>query len=148
MARLALVAVPTLALAGCGSSSSRPASSTAGAPSFASAPYTPQQQRVVAGAKLIVADSCAACHLNGSDGRLAPSFTSLAGHRVQLKDGRSALVNEAFLRRGLLDPESEELSGYAPGPMIAALKRLGLARRPGEVTDLVAFIEQVGPETE
>lgn len=145
---MASMAVLTLTLVGCGSSSPRRASSTASTPSFASAPYTPQQQRVVAGAKLIVADSCAACHLNGPDSRLAPSFTSLAGHRVQLKDGHSALVNEAFLRRGLLDPESEELSGYASRPMIAALKRLGLARRPGDVADLIAFIEQVGPETE
>ncbi len=136
------------ALAGCGSSSPKQASSTESTPAFATAPYTPQQERVAAGAKLVVADGCSACHLNGADQKLAPNFTSLAGHRVKLADGRSALVNERFLRRGLIDPSSEELAGYPAAPMLAALRRLRLAQRPSDVAALVAFIEQVGPETE
>ncbi len=136
----------TAALAGCGSSSPKQASPTESTPAFATAPYTPQQERVAAGAKLVVADGCSACHLNGSDPKLAPNFTSLAGHRVKLTDGRTALVDERFLRKALLDPRSEELAGYAPAPMIAALRRLHLAQRPSDVAALVAFIEQVGPE--
>lgn len=143
---MVLACLGTGVLAGCGSSSPQHASSTESVPAFASAPYTPQQQRVEQGAKLVVADGCAACHLNGSNSRLAPSFTSLAGHRVRLQTGETALVNEAFLRKALLHPGSEQLAGYAPGPMLATLARLHLT--PAQVADLVAFIEQVGPETE
>ncbi|HTR72991.1 MAG TPA: hypothetical protein VMG80_05290 [Solirubrobacteraceae bacterium] len=135
-------------LAGCGSFSPRPTSSTESTPGFASAPYTPQQEKVAAGAKLVVTDGCSACHLNGSNPKLAPNFTSLAGHRVKLRDGGTALVNERFLHRGLTDPGSEELSGYSAAPMLAALARLHLAQHPSDVAALVAFIEQVGPETE
>jgi hypothetical protein len=95
-----------------------------------------------------VADGCSACHLNGTNQKLAPSFTSLAGHKVKLRDGRTALVDEQFLRKGLIDPGSEELAGYPAAPMLAALRRLRLAQRPSDVAALVAFIEQVGPETE
>jgi mono/diheme cytochrome c family protein len=137
-----------VALAGCGSSTPKRGSSTESAPAFATAPYTPQQELVAAGAKLVVTDGCAACHLNGSDPKLAPSFTSLAGHQVKLKDGGTAVVDERFLRKALLDPSSEELAGYPAAPMIAALRRLRFAQRPAAVSALVAFIEQVGPETE
>ena len=147
-APIAIGLILAAALSGCGSSSTKQISSRESTPSFASAPYTPQQQRVAAGAKLVVADGCAACHLNATDQKLAPSFTSLAGHRVRLSDGRTALADENFLHKGLIDPGSEELAGYAAAPMLAALARLHLAQRPSDVAALVAFIEQVGPETE
>jgi cytochrome c oxidase subunit II len=136
------------ALSGCGSSSTTQTTTGSSTPAFAVAPYTPQQQRVQQGAKLVVSDGCSACHLNGANPRLAPAFTRLAGHHVRLKDGRTALVDEGFLREALLDPARTEVAGYDPAPMIAALRRLHLQSRPAEVAALVAFIEQVGPETE
>jgi hypothetical protein len=138
------------ALLGCGAGSSGGSSSsgTATQPSYVLAPFTHQQQLVQRGARLYVADGCSACHSIGSRrGGLGPSFAVLAGNRVTLADGHSVLVDERFLRAALTDPASAEVRGYAPGPMLAAVRRLRLRSDPAAVAALAAFIEQIGPET-
>jgi hypothetical protein len=100
------------------------------------------------GAHLVITDGCSACHLDSADPKQAPSFTSLAGHRVTLLDGRHALVDGHFLREALVDPTSTEIAGYDPTQMIAAVRRLHLEEKPAQVSALVAFMEQIGPETE
>ena len=124
---------------------SRPAPTV---PAYASEPYTHQQQLVAQGGRLVVADGCSACHLLATARRLAPSFAGLAGHDVTLADGRRVLVDERFLRASLLDPVGHALRGYSPAPMVAALRRLHLSAQPEQVAALVAFIEQIGPESE
>ncbi len=144
---LALLLVGCL-VAACGSGA-RPGSAgrgTQSVPAYVSAPFSAQQQRIAAGARLIVSDGCSVCHLQGAGTRAAPSFESLAGHRVTLADGRSVLVDEALLRASLLDPAAYALKGYAAGAMLRALAHLGLARHPQQVADLAAFIEEIGPE--
>lgn len=145
-----LACMAMAALSGCGAqgSSTQPGATTSSVPTFAAEPYTPQQQRVEKGAHLVVTDGCSACHLNASNPHLAPSFTSLAGHRVTLLDGRHTLVDEQFLRDSLLHPGANEIKDYDPEPMLAALRRLHLDRHPEQVAALVAFMEQIGPETE
>jgi hypothetical protein len=139
-----------LTLAACGSSAG-PSSTRelqTNVPGYVIEPFTHEQKLVEQGAHLIVNDGCAACHLNARAPAIAPDFTSFAGHRVTLRDGRHVLVDERFIREGLVDPEANELDGYDATPMLAALARLHLAREPAKVAALAAFIEQVGPETE
>jgi hypothetical protein len=136
-----------LALAGCGSSTTGAGkSTTSSVPAYVTEPFTHEQKLIEQGAPLIVADGCSACHLMTSKPGLGPSFASFAGHRVTLRNGRKVLVDEQFLREGLLHPRAEELRGYDPAPMLAALARLHLAEKPSQVAALAAFIEQVGPE--
>ncbi len=144
-----LATAALLALSGCGSSGT-PSTQSSGspAPSFATEPYTHQQQLVVQGARLVVTDGCSACHLVARTQHAGPSFDSFAGHHVTLADGRSVLVDERFLRDSLLHPAAQPLAGYDPAPMIAAVKRLHLSGQPAQVAALVAFIEQIGPESE
>jgi hypothetical protein len=143
---LAIVAIQ-LGLVGCGASGgSSGASATSTEPSYVKEPFTHQQLLVEQGARLAVADGCTACHLDAAGRGIAPSFASFAGHRVTLADGRRVLVDERFLHAGLLHPESAELEGYDPAPMLAAVRRLHLAGHPGQVAALTAFIEQIGPE--
>jgi hypothetical protein len=149
----AVLALGALALGGCGGGTgTAPRGSTAASvPAYVTAPFTHEQQLVQQGARLVVSDGCAACHLygaNGAAGGVGPNFTSFAGHHVTLADGRSALVNETFVRLGLADPRAYELRGYDAAPMLAALARTRLASQPAQITALAAFIEQVGPETE
>jgi len=140
----AIVAIG-LGLAGCGTSGgSNGAASTE--PSYVKEPFTHQQLLVEQGARLAVSDGCTACHLDAAGRGIAPSFASFAGHRVTLVDGHRVLVDEHFLRAGLLDPGEAEIKGYDPAPMLAALRRLHLAGDPGQVAALTAFIEQIGPE--
>jgi hypothetical protein len=146
-----LVGALMLQLAGCGSGSggsARGIRNNASVPAYVTEPFTPEQHLIEQGARLIVADGCASCHLTLSRPAVGPSFASFAGHRVTLKDGRSILVDEAFLRSGLIDPRGNELKGYDPQPMIAALARLHLRGEPHQVAALAAFIEQIGPEPE
>jgi hypothetical protein len=138
-----------LALSGCGASAGPSSGRTLGStvPAYVTEPFTHEQQLVEQGARLVVADGCAACHLSGST-RGAPSFSSFAGHRVTLTDGRRILVDEHFLRESLLRPRTTELEGYDPAPMLTALERAHLRGQPQQVAALAAFIEQIGPEPE
>jgi hypothetical protein len=155
-ARVARVAVCllggalALGLCGCGAGTA-PSTSDARSPTvpaYVTEPFTHEQQLIEQGARLVVADGCAACHLIASTHALAPSFSSFAGHHVRLTEGRSALVDEHFVREGLLHPRENEIAGYDPQPMLAALDRLHLGEQPQQVAALAAFIEQVGPEPE
>lgn len=148
--RTALAAALGLVLAGCGASraSSPRAASSTKVPSYVTEPFTPEQHLVEQGAHLVVLDGCSACHLTLSKPRVAPDFSSFAGHRVRLRNGRIAVVDERFLREGLRHPSSYAIKGYDPGPMLAALRRLRLNSQPRQVAALAAFIEQVGPETQ
>ncbi len=136
------------ALCGCGASGATSAggSRSSSVPAYVTEPFTHEQQRVEQGARLVVADGCAACHLSASARGVAPSFSSFAGHRATLAGGRRAVVDERFVREGLLHPRGHEIRGYDPAPMLAALGRLRLDDRPQQVAALAAFIEQVGPE--
>jgi hypothetical protein len=143
-----LAAAALVLLAGCGAGGGRGSKTTsdASAPSYVIKPFTQEQRLVEQGARLIVADGCSACHLPGNGRKPAPSFTSFAGHRLTLADGRRVLVDERFLREGLLNPARNEIKGFDPAPMLQALTRLHLAKHPQQLAALAAFIEQVGPE--
>lgn len=135
-------------LSGCGASSvpSAQDSLTSTAPAYVSEPFTAQQQLVEQGARLIISDGCAACHLDKSNRSIGPSFDSFAGHDVTLANGRRVLVNEHFLRETLLDPRKDPIRGYEAAPMITATTRLRLGGGPEQLAALTAFIEQIGPE--
>jgi cytochrome c5 len=133
-------------ISGCGSSAKRTAPVAESVPAYVAAPPTHQQQLVIQGAHLVVADGCSACHQLAAGRHSAPSFTRLAGHRVELADGRHVLVDEAFLRASLTDPSANALKGYDAALMVAATSRLHLSRHPRQVKALAAFIEEIGPE--
>jgi hypothetical protein len=148
---LALAPVLALALAGCGGSRSgagRRTGSSASVPSYVTEPFSHEEQLVAQGARLAVADGCTACHLTSGGKGIGPSFSSFAGHRVKLADGRSVVVDERYVREGLTDPAAAEIAGYEAAPMLAAVARSHLASRPSDVAALAAFIEQVGPEAQ
>jgi cytochrome c oxidase subunit II len=149
--RMTLAGVLLLLLSGCGVSGNETgvSSRASSVPSYVTEPFSHEEQLVAQGAHLVVSDGCAACHLSATRGRpIAPSFASLAGHRVTLTDGRTVLVEERFLHEALLDPGRTSIKGYDPAPMLAALQRLHLNSEPQQVDALTAFIEQVGPESE
>jgi hypothetical protein len=136
-------------LSGCGASGTDTARlQSSGGATTTPEPFTHEQQLVVQGARLVVADGCSACHLDKLKQSVSPSFASFAGHEVTLTNGKRALVEEAFVREGLLHPSSHELKGYDPDPMLNALARLHFQTKPAQVDALAAFIEQIGPEPE
>jgi hypothetical protein len=150
IARTLLAGALLLALCSCGGADSTSSAHqhTASVPAYVVEPFSHEQQLVEQGARLVVSEGCAACHLSAPGKAIAPSFASFAGHRVELTDGRTAVVEERFLREGLTDPSRLVIKGYAAAPMLAAVRRLQLPSHPQQVAALAAFIEQVGPEPE
>jgi cytochrome c551/c552 len=149
LATLALMAgITLLLLSGCGASkTSSQTSSTPPEPHYTPEPLTHEQKLVEQGARLVISDGCSACHLPKSGQSIGPSFYSFAGQEATLEDGRGVLVDERFLREGILHPARSSIRGYDPAPMLAAMRRLHLISQPQQVSELIAFIEQVGPET-
>ena len=135
-------------MSGCGASKTQSTQGSLTSTEAASAaePFTAHQQLIAQGARLIVADGCAACHLMRTARGVGPSLASFAGHDMTLASGRRVLVDERFLREALANPRKDPISGYDPAPMIAAVERLHLSSRPQQISALAAFIEQIGPE--
>lgn len=144
-----LAGVIVMSLSACGASKTPSAqgSATPPEPQHTPEPFTPQQQLVAQGAHLIIADGCEACHLMTAKQDIAPSFESFAGHAVTLTDGRRVLVDEQFIREGLLHPRRDAVKGYDSALMLAAVEHLRLARHLEQVAALAAFIEEIGPES-
>ena len=115
-------------------------------PQFAPVSVNPTEQLVAEGATLIVSYRCAACHLPTAGPSVGPNFGRFAGHTVTLADGRRAVVDVRFLRRGLVHPDRYVIRGYDPTPMLRAVRHLNLDKDPSRVAALAAFIEQIGPE--
>jgi hypothetical protein len=143
---LLLASVVLISLSGCGANTapSPQSSPTSTVPRYVSEPFTPQQQLIEQGARLIVSYGCAACHL--AKANIGPSFVNFAGHPVTLADGRRVVVDEQFLREALLHPRKNPIKGYDPAPMLAAIDHLHLSSKPEQVAALAAFIEEIGPE--
>lgn len=143
-----LASVTVASLSGCGASRTQntqaPLTSTEA--EYAAEPFTSHQQLIAQGARLIVSDGCAACHLMRVGQGIGPSLASFAGHHVTLAGGHRLLVDERFLREGLRKPRKDPINGYDPTPMIRAVERLHLSSRPQQIAALAAFIEQIGPE--
>jgi hypothetical protein len=143
-----LASAVALSFVGCGGGdeANTQGSSASTVPGYVSEPFSHQQQLIEQGARLVVSDGCAACHLGARPATVAPSFASFAGHRMMLTDGRSVVVDERFVTQALLHPGKTSIRGYEAASMLAATRRLDLPKHPDQVAALAAFIEQIGPE--
>jgi len=90
------------------------------------------------GSILFASHGCPACHgINGNPSVGGP-LDRIWGRTRELEDGRAATVDEAYLRRSILDPDAEVVAGYAPSmPSYRGL--VGDA----ELTALVEFLRQL-----
>ncbi|PSC06480.1 cytochrome c oxidase subunit II [Alsobacter soli] len=89
------------------------------------------------GARLFVSRGCAGCHAPGSRVR-APRLAGLFGSTVPLSDGRRAVVDEAYIRDSILQPERDIAAGYDP-IMPSFRGVLG----DGEIVALTAYIRSL-----
>jgi len=145
---LACVAL-ALAGAGCGAAQGTTTGTTAlagGEPPPVTSSLSHHEELIAAGGNLAIADGCSTCHTEAQSSRLGPSFYSFAGHDVRLASGRTVLVNEAFVKRELENPEREPMSGYSPRLMWNTLRRLHVHLDRHSIEALAAFVEQIGPE--
>ena len=59
------------------------------------------------GREATLAKGCSACHGEDGEGVVGPSWQGLYGSVVELEGGASAVVDDEYLRRAILDPEYE-----------------------------------------
>jgi len=75
-------------------------------------PGKPTISMVDAGQALFASQGCASCH-TGTSAR-GPSLAGIVGSQQKLADGRTVVVDDAYLRQSILDPSAHVVQGYEP----------------------------------
>ena len=68
-------------------------------------------------AQLVNARGCIGCHSIDGSARVGPSWMGLWGADRELTDGSVIRVDEAYLKRAILDPDAEVAVGQSAGLM-------------------------------
>ncbi len=97
---------------------------------------TESQTPAERGMAFVTANACTACHaLDGTRG-IGPSWVGIYGTTRTFKDGRSANVDDAYLRRAMLDPAADVVEGFesvmVPAPVSEA-----------QIADIIALIKEL-----
>ncbi|MGH9611978.1 MAG: cytochrome c oxidase subunit II [Bryobacteraceae bacterium] len=88
------------------------------------------------GKKLYDTKGCSTCHSLDGTREDGPSWKGLYGRTNRMADGRALKVDENYLRRAILEPNSMHLPGYAP-----LMPTFQGALRDREVRALIEFIK-------
>ena len=65
------------------------------------------------GARLFNSLACDSCHLDTGQGR-GPSLKDIVGTTVELQDGSSVTIDEAYLREAILNSQAKVVKGFQP----------------------------------
>jgi cytochrome c oxidase subunit II len=65
------------------------------------------------GRKLFLKYQCVSCH-SADAGARAPVLEGLFGQSVPLRDGRTVIADETYLRESILEPDAKIVAGYEP----------------------------------
>lgn len=79
---------------------------------------------------------CMSCHSTGTASGIGPAWGGIWGTERALVDGSTVVVDEAYLRRSIVDPDVEVVAGYRP--IMPAL-----ALSDAELDDIVAYLREV-----
>lgn len=97
---------------------------------------------VQAGERVAREQGCLACHSTSGKRLSGPTFKGLAGSQVELTNGSTVTVDDAYLRRAIDDPDAEIREGYPKNIMRNVLS----TKEPlssQQVDELVAYIKAV-----
>jgi cytochrome c oxidase subunit 2 len=79
-------------------------------------------EKTLKGAELVQAKGCLACHSQDGSKMLGPSWKGLFGQRRTLNSGQTIVVDEAYLRESIFQPNAKIVAGYPavmPPPMLS-----------------------------
>ncbi len=79
---------------------------------------------------------CAACHGENGEGGVGPGWLGLFGSTVGLEGGASVPADDAYLRRAIVDPDSEIVAGSSISMPVTNLS-------DREVEALIAYIKEL-----
>jgi len=93
-----------------------------------------------AGERLFHQYGCATCHVADGSGR-GPSLVGQFGKPQKLRDGQALIVDEAFLRRAITQPNSMPLPNYAP-----VMPSFQGQLNEEQILQLIAYVKSLGSE--
>jgi len=93
------------------------------------------------GSKLFNDLACTTCHLDNGQGR-GPSLKDLMGKAVEMADGSTAVVDEAYLRESILNSQARVVKGFQP--LMPTFQ--GLISEEG-LAALIEHIKSLSPQT-
>lgn len=79
---------------------------------------------------------CMACHDTGTTTRIGPGWGDTWGQEIELDDGRTVAVDEAYLRRSITDPTADVRAGFPP-----SMPQVPLS--DGEIDDVTAYLRHL-----
>lgn len=91
------------------------------------------------GRKLFLKYQCVTCHSANALAR-GPVLEGVYGHLVPLRDGRSVLADEVYLRESIVEPDAKVVAGYEP-IMPSYQGQIG----EDELIQLIAFLKSLQP---
>jgi cytochrome c oxidase subunit II len=74
----------------------------------------PPMTMVQQGERLALEKGCARCHTVDGTPHLGPTWKNLYRAEVKLINGKTAIADEAYLTRSMMDPLADVVAGYAP----------------------------------
>lgn len=97
---------------------------------------SPQAQQ---GRSTVEERGCLSCHSTDGRAGTGPTWKGLAGSTVTLADGRTVVADRHYLRRSILDPDGEVVSGF-PAGLMASVIRPGTLNE-AEAEAIVSYLE-------
>lgn len=94
---------------------------------------------IAAGKKVFETKGCAACHMQGAS-QIAPTLYGIYGTTQEMADSSKILVDEAYLRTSILEPQTHIVKGFA-----AAMPTFKGVLTEEELGQVVAYIKSIGP---
>jgi cytochrome c oxidase subunit 2 len=95
----------------------------------------PAAEPIDPGYKVLDANLCLACHSTDGQPGIGPTFKGLYGRTAKLKDGSTVAVNDAFIRKKILDPQSNVIAGTYEQEM----PKTDLT--PEEIEEIIEYIQ-------
>lgn len=89
-----------------------------------------------AGEEVYRSRGCNVCHTVSGQSSIGPTWKGIYGQEVQLDDGRTVTVDEAYLERSIREPDAERVEGFS-----ATMPRLDLS--DAEVASVIAYIRSL-----
>src|SRR3954470_10427068 len=94
------------------------------------------------GAKLFQDLACITCHLENGQGR-APVLKGLYGKTVQLQNGQTVTVDDAYIRESVLNPQAKIVAGFQP--IMPTFQ--GLVTEE-QLLQLIAYVKSLGGDAQ
>jgi cytochrome c oxidase subunit 2 len=92
------------------------------------------------GDRLVRTQGCIGCHSLDGSALPGPTWKGVYGTEVQLTDGTTVTVDDAYLYSSIVDPNAQLHQGYPPGLMPSTYQNTLTEQ---QITDMIEFIKTV-----